>query len=196
MYRHRCKTPSDMLTGQPKRACLCREVHGQRGDGRNRKLRWETSRMPKQRTRSTIEVMLKPFARAKNDVDANQSSWALKVTQQTRQRGSSFQQQYHMNSGTGQSRKPRAASEQFDIENVAHGATDSRKQREVPVALTSTGVKKSRKERTHRRVRTWQIQHDDSRQKQPDASAANKVQISSLAPRLWRTRSRIPPCRT
>ena len=33
------------------------------------------------------------------------------VTQQTRQRGSSFQQQYRVNSGAGQSRKPRAASE-------------------------------------------------------------------------------------
>ena len=32
---HRCNTPSDMLTDQPKRACLSREVHGQRGDGRN-----------------------------------------------------------------------------------------------------------------------------------------------------------------
>ena len=59
---HRCNTPSDMLTGQPKRACLSREVHGQRGDGRNRKLRWETSQTPKQRTRVTIEVMRKPFA--------------------------------------------------------------------------------------------------------------------------------------
>ena len=74
---HRCKTPSDMLTSQPNRACLCREVHGQRGDGRNRKLRWETSQTPKQRTRSTIEVMLKPFARARNDVDANRAVRSL-----------------------------------------------------------------------------------------------------------------------
>ena len=71
---HRCKTPSDMLTVRPKRACLCREVYGQRGGGRNRMLWWETSRTPKERTRSTIKVMLKPFARARNDVDANQSS--------------------------------------------------------------------------------------------------------------------------
>ena len=33
-------------------------------------------RTPKQSTRSTIEVMLKPFARARNDLDANQSSCA------------------------------------------------------------------------------------------------------------------------
>ena len=36
------------------------------------------ARRPKQYTRSTIEVMLKPFARARNDVDANQSSCALR----------------------------------------------------------------------------------------------------------------------
>ena len=34
-------------------------------------------------------------------------------------------------------------SEQFASENVAHGATDRREQREIPAALTSTGVKKS-----------------------------------------------------
>ena len=66
---HRCRIPPDMLIGQSKRACLCRKVptdheaHGQCGDSRNRKLRWETSLTPKQSTRSTIEVMPKPFAR-------------------------------------------------------------------------------------------------------------------------------------
>ena len=52
-----------------------RAARGQRGDGRKlEELRWETSRTPKPSTRSTIEVILKPFARARNDVDANQSS--------------------------------------------------------------------------------------------------------------------------
>ena len=87
------------------------------------------------------------------------------VTQQTRQRGSSFQQQYHMNSGTGQSRKPRAASEQFASENVAHGATASRKEKEVPAALTSTRVKRADPQRVKRAdpqwMRTRQVQRDD-----------------------------------
>ena len=40
-------------------------------------------------------------------------------------------------------------SEQFASENVVHGATDRREQREFPAALTSTRVKENRKERTH-----------------------------------------------
>ena len=38
-----------------------------------------------------------------------------------------------------------AASEQFASDNVVHGATDSRKQREVPAALTSTRVRRNEK---------------------------------------------------
>ena len=37
----------------------------------------------------------------------------------------------------------KTASEQFASENVAHGPTDSRKQKEVPAALTSTRVKRA-----------------------------------------------------
>ena len=97
-------------------------------------------------------------------------------------------------------------SEQFASENVVHVATDRREQREVPAALPSTGVKKNRKkedpqrvnrvdpqrveksgptagrkERTHRQVRISATM--STRQKQPDASAATSVQISSVAAR-------------
>ena len=75
-----------MLTGRSKRACLCREVptdheaHGQtqRWLQNSKRFGGTYARRTKQYTRSTIEVMLKPFARARNDVDANQSSCALR----------------------------------------------------------------------------------------------------------------------
>ena len=72
-----------------------------------------------------------------------------------------------MNSGAGQFRKPFAASEQFASENVVHGATDSRKQREDPAALTSTRVKRADPQRVKRadpqRVKRRQIKRDDER---------------------------------
>ena len=52
-----------------------------RSDGRKlEELWWETSWTPKQSTRSTIEVMLKPFAmpEQEDDMDVNQNSCALR----------------------------------------------------------------------------------------------------------------------
>ena len=74
-----------MLIGRSKRACLCREVstdheaHGQtqRWLQNSKSFGGTYARRPKQHTRGTIEAMLKPFARARNDVDAKQSSCAL-----------------------------------------------------------------------------------------------------------------------
>ena len=70
-----------MLTGRPKRACLCREVpteheaHGQtqRWLQNSKNFGGSAPRTPKQSPR-----MLKPFARARNDVEANQSCCALR----------------------------------------------------------------------------------------------------------------------
>ena len=75
-----------MLTGRSKRACLCREVptdheaHGQtqRWLQNSKSFGGTFARRPKQHTRSTIEATLKPFARAKDDLDANYSSCALR----------------------------------------------------------------------------------------------------------------------
>ena len=75
-----------MMTSRSKRACLCREVptdheaHGQtqRCLQNSKSFGVTYARRRKQHTRSTIEVMLKAFARARNDVDANQSSCALR----------------------------------------------------------------------------------------------------------------------
>ena len=101
------------------------------------------------------------------------------VTQQTRQRGSSFQQQYHMNSGTGQSRKSRAASEQFASENVAHGATASRKQKEVPAALTSTRVKRADPQRVKRADPQRVKRADPQRVKRADPQRVNRARTHS-----------------
>ena len=83
-----------MLTGRSKRQCLCREVptdhvaHGQtqRWQQNSKVFGGTYARKPKQYTRSTIEVMLKSFARARNDVDANQSSYARRSHTFTRSR--------------------------------------------------------------------------------------------------------------
>ena len=66
-----------MLTSRSKRKCLCREVptdheaHGQtqRWLQNSKSFGGTYAQRPKQYTRSTIEVMLKPFARARNDVE-------------------------------------------------------------------------------------------------------------------------------
>ena len=121
---HKCKTPSDMLTGPPKRARLRREVHGNAATAATESF---GGRRPGRQSRGR-EARSKSCCQSKKRCGREPEQLNSKVTQQTRQRGSSFQQQYHMNSGTGQSRKPRAASKQFASENVAHGATDSRKQ--------------------------------------------------------------------
>ena len=106
---HRCNTPSDMLTGQPKRACLSREVHGQRGDGRNRKLRWETSLDAEAENASHDRSHAQAVCLNMKRCGREPEQLSSEVTQQTRQRGSSFQQQCHMDSGTGQSREPRSS---------------------------------------------------------------------------------------